>query len=370
MNLYKLVQPLLFKIDAETTHEIALAFLKRGMGPKFTEADDPSLKSQLGTLTFSNPVGLAAGLDKQASAISALLDFGFGFTELGGVTPRPQTGNPRPRLFRVPEAKAIINRFGFNSVGADVFAERLKNWRETGKQSIKPVGVNLGKNKDTQDDAADYIIGLEKIGPYADFVTINVSSPNTQGLRDLQSEERLNQLIMRVLAVRDSMVQNNIIKTNLQSWQRPSKLPVFVKLSPDLTEQQREEIAALSMKTDIAGLIIGNTTLTRPASIPPQLAQEMGGLSGPPLFQLSTAVLADFYKLTKGRVPLIGCGGISNGLEAYEKIKAGASLVQIYTSLIYEGPQIVGQIKKELTHLLKRDRFKSVSDAVGTGVKF
>lgn len=347
---YPLVRPLLFRMDPEDIHHLTIKALQWGLGPCCDEADDPVLRTSVLGFEFSNPVGLAAGLDKQAEAIDPLMNFGFGFAELGGVTPRPQPGNPRPRLFRAAKAEAIINRFGFNSVGADVFAERLKAWRETPKRTRHPVGVNLAKNKETTDDAADYSAGLIKVAPYVDFVAVNISSPNTPGLRDLQGRERLNALLKQVLDTRDA---------------HAPALPVLVKIAPDLTEEQQADVAAVALSTRIQGLIVGNTTLSRPDVIPETIAKEAGGLSGRPLYELSTKVLGNIYRLTEGKIPLIGCGGISSGQDAYAKIRAGASLLQLYSVLIFQGPLAVRRIKRDLAVLLKRDGFAHVAEAVG-----
>ena len=351
LDPYPLIRPILFRIDPEVAHERTIRMLQRGWGPQETGADDPILHTSVFGLDFPNPIGVAAGLDKQAEAIDAVMALGFGFGELGGVTPRPQPGNPRPRMFRAPEAKAVINRFGFNSVGADVFAARMRAWRESAGRCRFPIGVNLAKNKDTVDDAADFVIGLEKLAPYVDFVTVNVSSPNTPGLRDLQGRERLNQVMAQVMATRHKVAP---------------ALTVFIKIAPDLTPEQQQDIAAVARDNAVQGIIVSNTTIARPDILPPDLAQQAGGLSGKPLFEPSTRVLAAMRKLTEGKIPLIGCGGVSSGADAYAKIRAGASLVQIYTALVYEGPLVVRRIKRDLATLLRRDGFKSVAEAVGT----
>ena len=350
LNFYPLVRPLLFQIDPETIHDVTLKMLARGFGPQEAEPDEPLLRTFVFGLEFPNPLGLAAGLDKNAAVIDPLMRFGFGAVEVGSVTPRPQVGNPRPRLFRAAQEKALVNRFGFNNVGLKVFTENLKAWRKNPARARHPVGVNLGKNKDTQDDAADYVEGLIAVAPYADYIVINVSSPNTPGLRGLQEREQLAGILVPVTAARDA---------------HAPRLPVLVKVAPDLTEGQQEDIAALALEGKIQGLIVGNTTLSRPQEIPSFIAREAGGLSGRPLFELSTRVLSRFAVLTKGKVPLVGCGGVSTGEQAYRKIRAGASLVQLYTSLVYEGPLVVRRIKHDLVALLRRDGFASVADAVG-----
>ena len=351
-NPYTLVRPLLFKLDAEKAHHLTIALLKKGIGPRFSNDSNPSLKVTLCGLNFANPIGLAAGFDKHAEIMDEMLGFGFSAVELGSITPRPQSGNPLPRLFRVPEAEAIINRFGFNSDGFETCLRRIIAYRDTQtKQSARGViGINIGKNKESTDAAADYVAGINTFAPYADYLTVNVSSPNTPGLRDLQARDMLCDLLNKVMAARNAAQK---------------KPPVFVKIAPDQTEDQMQDIAAVAASSGIDGIIIGNTTVSRPGNIPPELAKETGGLSGKPLFDLSTRVLATIYKLTGGKVPLIGCGGVSSGADAYAKIRAGASLVQVYSALIYQGPFLIPHINRELSELLQRDGFRSVGDAVG-----
>ena len=349
---YPLVRPLLFRLDPETAHGIVIKLLKCGLGPKLATADDPILHTKVCGLDFSNPVGLAPGFDKHCEVIAAILRFGFGFTELGGVVPLPQPGNPRPRLFRVTEAKAAINRFDFNSPGFEVAAKRVAAWHSSKKKVGDIVGVNIAKGNHYTDAAQAYILGLKTFAPYLDFVTVNVSCPNTPGLRNLEGREQLAGLLKPVMA----------------AWQTlPKKPRVFVKIAPDQTEQQQEDIAEVVLESGVHGLIIGNTSTMRPSGIPPELAKERGGLSGKPLFAPSTHTLAQMYRLTKGKIPLIGTGGISSGADAYAKILAGAALVQLYTALIFEGPFLVPRLKRDLAALLKRDGFKSVSEAVGSG---
>lgn len=347
---YPLIRPFLFMLDPEVAHELTLKMLELGMGPHFHGADDPILATKLFGLDFPNVIGLGAGLDKQATVMDEFMGFGFGSIEIGTVTPLPQPGNPKPRMFRIPHAKALINRFGFNSDGVEVFAERLKGWRERADRTRNPIGVNIGKNKDTVDDADDYLKGFEKIAALADYVTVNVSSPNTPGLRELQTRERMADLLKRVTDKRDEIAPN---------------LPVLVKIAPDLTDEQQADIAAVVLASKVQGLIAGNTTLARPSTIPDDIAREAGGLSGPPLFGPSTRVLSNMYKLIQGRLPIIGCGGVTSGEDAYEKIRAGASLVQVYTALVFEGPLVIQKMKRQLATLLRRDGFSSVADAVG-----
>lgn len=353
-NSYPLIRPFLFLLDPEDAHNLTLKMLALGLGPHFTEKDDPLLKTKLFGLTFPNPIGLAAGLDKQAVAIDACMNFGFGTVELGGVTPKPQPGNPRPRMFRIAGAKALINRYGFNSVGMDVFAERLSAWRAKPGRTRHPVGVNIAKNKDTESDAVDYVAGFKKLAGLVDYVVVNISCPNVVGFCGMQERARIADLLKQVLAARAETA--------------PGK-PVLLKISPDLSGKQLEDVAAAIAEHPVQAVVLGNTSLSRPITIPHEIAKEAGGLSGAPIFDLSTQLLKDLYKLTKGKVPLIGCGGISSGEDAYAKIRAGASMVQLMTALVFEGPGVVRKIKRELADLLRRDGFTSVAAAVGVDAK-
>jgi len=346
---YPLIRPFLFLMDPEDAHNLTMKMLGYDLGPQFHD-DDKILKTEVFGIKFPNPIGLAAGLDKQATRMDAFMGFGFGHIEIGTVTPRPQIGNPRPRMFRISKAKALINRFGFNSDGVDVFSERMKEWRKKEDRTQNPIGINIGKNKETEDDVVDFLACFEKVWPHADYITVNISSPNTPGLRDLQNRDRMADLLKKVTDARDKLSPN---------------LPVLVKIAPDLDESGLEDIATVIKESKVQAVIISNTTLARPSTIPDDIAAEAGGLSGPCLFGLSTRLLSDFYKLTEGKIPLIGCGGVSTGEDAYQKIRAGASLVQIYTALVYEGPLVVQKIKKELAMLIRRDGYKSISEIVG-----
>ena len=307
--------------------------------------DPPSLKQVLWGRDFPNPIGIAAGFDKDAEAPDALLRLGFGFAETGTVTPRPQAGNPKPRLFRLYEDRAVINRMGFNSQGLEPSLKQLAT-----RSRVGIVGVNLGKNRDSTDAAADYLEGVRRVGALADYFVINVSSPNTPGLRDLQRRDILEDLLHRLVAARDEAAPGT---------------PLLVKIAPDLSPDERADIAALAGPSGIDGIIIGNTTIARPPSLRSAHAGEQGGLSGAPLFAPSTAVLADIYRLTEGKIPLIGVGGIASADDAYAKIRAGASLVQLYTALVFQGPALVGRIKRGLAELLARNGFASIAEAVG-----
>lgn len=342
-----LAKSLLHRLDAERAHRLTLWGLARGLAGGGGPGEDPRLAVTLWGLSFANPLGIAAGFDKNAQAVRPLGRLGFGFVEIGSVTPRPQPGNPRPRLFRLAEDRAVINRMGFNNDGGEVVAARLRALRAAGLRV--PLGVNLGKNKETADSAADYVLGLERLGPLADYLVVNVSSPNTPGLRALQGRAELEALAARL---REAMARHRLTQ------------PLLLKVAPDLTEADREDIAAVALQR-FDGLIVSNTTIARPAALRSPQQGETGGLSGRPLFQPSTAVLGDFHRLTDGRLPLIGVGGIEDGATAYAKIRAGASLLQLYSALVYGGPGLIGRILEELSALLARDGFARLQDAVG-----
>ncbi len=354
MDRFRLAAPLLRALDPETAHDLTLRALRLGLGPRARAPDDPVLATRLWGRSFSNPVGLAAGFDKAAAAIGPMLDLGFGFVEVGTVTPRPQAGNPRPRVFRLPEDRAVINRMGFPGAGMAAAAKNLNAWRELERARGRgdPVGVNLGKNKDSADAGADYAEVAGALAGLADYLAINVSSPNTPGLRALQGRDQLEALIERVRAARD------------QACPRDPP-PLLVKIAPDLNPDQLAEIAVVALATGIDGLIVGNTTLARPDSLRGKHRAEAGGLSGQPLFAPSTEVLAQVYRLTGGKLPLIGVGGVGDAGQAYAKIRAGAALVQLYTALAYYGPALIGQIKTGLAAHLRRDGFVSIGKAVG-----
>lgn len=340
-------------LPPEAAHRLTLAALQNLRTPRVLARDDrafadPALSVRVLGLTFPNPIGLAAGFDKDAEVMEAMLGFGFGFVEVGSLTPRPQSGNAKPRIFRWPEREAVINRLGFNNHGFEPATARLKKFR------VKPlgiVGVNVGRNKDSEDAVADYVHGIRQFAPLADYLVINISSPNTIGLRALQGRDALRGLLEAVLQARSD-----------EPGRRP---PLLVKIAPDLSVEECADIAAVALEMNLDGLIVGNTTITRPADLPPHLQREAGGLSGQPLFERSTSVLRQMRRLTEGRMLLIGVGGVASGAQAYDKIRAGASLVQLYTGLIYHGPTLVERIKRELSQLLKRDGFASVADAVG-----
>ena len=354
MNIYQFFQPIIFNLEAERAHNLAIKYLK--FLPKFSTLfcnnhSYENLQQNICGLNFDNPVGLSAGFDKNAEIISTLFRFGFGFVEAGTVTPIAQSGNEMPRLFRLKEDKALINRLGFNNLGADYFYHNIAKLPKTAN---KIIGINIGKNKDTQDFYSDYLQLLEKFYLNADYITINISSPNTKNLRDIQNVENLTILIEKLTASKNSWHQIHQKNT-----------PLFLKIAPDLSINQLEDIASVALKYQIDGVIISNTTIARSHDLKSQNSTQNGGLSGAPLFNQSTAILKEFHRLTKGQIKLIGVGGISNGAEAYEKIKSGASLIQIYSAFIYQGFSLVEEIKKYLSDNLKKDGFKNISEAVG-----
>ncbi|WP_417455555.1 quinone-dependent dihydroorotate dehydrogenase [Kiloniella sp.] len=350
MNSFDIVGPCIRLLPAETAHNFTLWCLKHGLAPSQKPLDDPILKTSVWGLQFSNPLGLAAGFDKNVEAVEPMLGQGLGFTEVGSITPLAQPGNPKPRVFRLSDDKAVINRMGFNNGGMDAAKKRLIQLRK--KKLSGLLGVNLGKNKATEVALEDYQKGARKLAGYADYMVINVSSPNTPGLRALQGREELEILISGVQDV-------------LASTLGKKAPPLVLKIAPDLTEEDKQDIAAVALDLALDGLTVTNTTIERPKSLKSKHCTEIGGLSGAPLFESSTNVLRDMYRLTEGKIPLIGVGGVANGEQAYAKIKAGASLVQLYSALVYGGPPLISQILKELIVLLRQDGFASVAEAVG-----
>lgn len=353
-DFYALIRPLLFRIEPERAHGLTIRAMRLGLVPGRTPVCDPALEQTLWGLKFPNPTGLSAGFDKNAEVIGPAFGLGFGFVEAGTVTPRPQPGNPAPRVFRDPGAEAVINRMGFPGGGAWAFKANLERFLGGRRRPPGAVGVNIGMNKDQGDPAKDYTLLIRMLGPMADYLTINISSPNTPGLRDLQSRGPLLELLGAVMEERRK-----------SCGAHPP--PVLLKLAPDLDEAKQEELAGAVLEAGIDGLILTNTTLDRPAFLPEAFRGEKGGLSGQPLADKSTALIRNFYALTQGRVPIIGAGGVSSGRQAYDKIRAGASLVQLYTALVFKGPYVVGAINRELLALLKQDGYTHVSQAVGAG---
>ncbi len=347
-RLFPLLRAGLFAFDAETAHGLTIRMLKAGLGPRVRRAD-PALSQDLFGLSFPNPLGLAAGFDKNAEVPDAMLGLGLGFTECGTVTPRPQAGNPRPRMFRLESDRAVINRLGFNNEGLEAAAARLEARRD--RAGI--VGANIGANKDTADKAADYVACLERLYPLADYFTVNVSSPNTPGLRDLQARDALDDLIARLIEARVGLAGS------------ASPKPLLLKVAPDLGPGQAEDIVSVALARGVDGLIVSNTTIARPAGLQSEARDEAGGLSGVPLFEPSTDVLRTFYRLTGGHLPLVGVGGVSSADQAYAKIRAGASLVQLYTGLVYGGPGLIPGILDGLAARLAADGFARIAEAVG-----
>lgn len=341
--IYAFARPLLFLADAERAHNLSLAALKIAPLPSLGPVDS-RLNQNMAGLHFPNPVGLAPGYDKNAEVPAEILRLGFGFTEVGTLTPLPQAGNPTPRLFRLAEDKAVINRMGFNNEGQGAAIERLQHFRKT--RDMGPIGINIGANKDSVDRIADYVAGVSHMEPHADYLTINISSPNTPGLRALQDKAVLDDLLARAMAA------------------RVSGKPVFLKVAPDLQPADIDDIVEVSLKQGIAALIVSNTTISRPP-LKSRYAGESGGLSGAPLRDLAQQRLIDFRKASGGQIPLIGVGGIASAQDAYARIRAGASLVQLYSALVYEGPGLARTINKGLLSLLGRDGFANISDAVG-----
>jgi dihydroorotate dehydrogenase len=334
----------LFRLDAEKAHRATIALLKLRTGTGFTPEPPytPKLETNVAGLTFQNPIGLAAGFDKDAEVFEQMLSLGFAFVEVGTLTPRPQAGNPRPRLFRLAEDEAVINRMGFNNRGqADALTRLSKRYRTRGL-----VGVNVGANKDSPDRITDYVEGVRMMSPVADYLTINISSPNTPGLRQLQDEGALKELLSAIHAVRAGK-------------------PIFLKVAPDLEKDDPERIVRAAIDHGIDAIIVSNTTISRPP-LKSRFANEAGGLSGAPLKALALEALREFRQASGGEIPLIGVGGISSADDAWERIRAGASLVQLYSAMVYEGPGIVRRVARGLSERLKREGFGNIAEAVGT----
>jgi dihydroorotate dehydrogenase len=350
-NLFGLMRPLIHSLDAETAHLATVKALslapRRACGP-----DDPRLAVSAFGLSFPSPVGLAAGFDKNAEAVDGALGLGFGFVEAGGVTPLPQPGNPRPRVFRLPRDGGVINRYGLNSEGMEAVATRLERRRTGAAGGI--IGINLGANKDSQDRAGDYARLVTRLAGLAGFLTINISSPNTPGLRDLQAEAALDDLVARALDARDAAASGQAKRT-----------PILVKIAPDLTEPELDGIVAVMKRRSIDGMIVSNTTVARPSTLLEPAKAETGGLSGAPLRAMATRVLAQTALRVERAFPLIGVGGVDSAEAAIEKFEAGASLVQLYTAMIYRGPGLIGEIKQGLVELMAREGLASTTPLVG-----
>ena len=349
MALYPLIRPLVFTLDAEKAHRLTISSLK--LLPGGLPGPDPLLSSRVAGLDFPNPVGLAAGFDKDAEVFAQILRLGFGFAEVGTLTPRPQAGNPKPRLFRLAEDRAVINRMGFNNGGLEAARARLQGRRRGGPSTglgTGIVGVNIGANKDSSDRIGDYAVGVRMMAPVADYLTVNISSPNTPGLRGLQDKGALDELLAAVAEARAG-----------------AKPPLFLKLAPDLTRAEVDDIAQVAIARGMDALIISNTTISRPP-LRSRHREEAGGLSGAPLKDLALAKLREFRAATGGAIPLIAAGGIESGADAFARIRAGASLVQLYSALVYAGPGLARAICSDVRRLLEREGFGSLTEAIGS----
>ncbi|CAG7834544.1 unnamed protein product [Allacma fusca] len=344
------VSPVLDRIDPEFSHRAAVSMARFGFIRAACDGDSPNLQIKIANMQLSNPVGLAAGFDKSAECVRGMAKIGLGWVEIGSVTPRPQEGNPKPRIFRLPEDNAVINRYGFNNDGKEIVRKRLQEFKQ--RDPNYTVGVNLGANKDSPDRIKDYCEGVEAFSDTADYFVINISSPNTPNLRDLQKSESLPELLQRVINTRNAQERN---------------VPIFLKVAPDLKDEDIRSISKTVLKKEsrVDGLIVSNTTISR-NGLASNLKDQIGGLSGKPLEKTSTELVGKFYKEIQGQIPIIGVGGVWSGEDAYNKICAGASAVQMYTALVYNGPGVVTRIKKELSDLLKENGFQSVQQAVGS----
>jgi dihydroorotate dehydrogenase len=347
--MFSILRPFLFNIDPETAHDLAIKSLKFNPLPSkmFEVEDEQMLKVQLLGKNFPNPIGLAAGFDKSAEAYNSLLRLGFGFVEVGTVTPLKQFGNPKPRIFRLKDDDALINSLGFNNDGIEIIKNRIKL---NDKKGI--VGVNIGPNKETKDQKNDFCLGLKNFFDIADYITVNISSPNTEGLRDFHEQEKLKNLLLAL---------NKIKKEN------KTDISLLLKVSPDIEDNHISEIVDVATKNDIAAIILTNTTNINRDNLKSEFKKEEGGLSGEPLRQISTNMIKKFYKQLNGKIPIIGVGGVNSGKSAYEKIIAGASLLQLYTGFVYRGPSVAKDIKKELIKILKAEGLNNIKEAIGKG---
>ena len=345
-KLYKKIFPILNFIPPELAHNLAIRFFTNFKNK--IKPDDLILNTKVCNLKFTNPIGLAAGFDKNGKAYDGLMRLGFGFVEIGTVTINPQLGNKKPRIFRLLEDKAIINRLGFNNIGAEKVLQNIEKYDSVNGNGL--LGVNLGKNIDSKDLIEDYVKLLKIFNRKASYITLNISSPNTSGLRELEKKDNLDKLVKKI---------------SLFKRKNSVNIPVFLKIDPDISKNQLGDIADIVLSSTIDGVIISNTSIHRSNELISKHANEKGGISGLPIKDTSNKLLKDFYILTNGKIPLIGVGGISNGTDAYERILNGSSLIQLYTSLIYKGPFIVNKIKEELVYFLKRDNYKSLDQAVG-----
>lgn len=352
--LFSLAKPFLYKLDPEKAHNLTIKALKSCLLPSVARVEDDRLQSEFCGMTVDNPIGLAAGFDKNAEALSGLLNMGFGFVEVGTVTPKPQEGNSKPRVFRDVKTKSVINRMGFPNGGVEAFKDNIQRFRHTYPAVHVPIGINIGMNKDQEVPEDDYMFLIREVGQYADYLTVNISSPNTPGLRDLQDPAFLKPFLEKLL---------------LEKATLPNNPPLLVKLAPDLTDSQIEDIARVLIAVKIDGVILTNTTLDRPDALPKDFSDEKGGLSGVLVKDKSTAVISKFYQATGGNIPIIGVGGVSSAEDVIEKMRAGASLVQLYTGLIYHGPLLPVDLCKKIVDFLDEKGYNSVSDLVGEAHK-
>jgi len=348
--MFSVLRPFLFSLDPEVAHDLAIKSLKLNPFPSkvFEVEDEQMLNIQLLGQNFPNPIGLAAGFDKSAEVYNSIIKLGFGFVEVGTVTPLKQFGNPKPRIFRLEDDGALINRLGFNNDGMELIKNRINSERKKGI-----LGVNIGPNKDAKNQKNDFCLGLKNFFDTADYITVNISSPNTEGLRDFHDQEKLKELLNAL---------NKIKKDN------KTNIPLLLKISPDIDENYISEIVDVVMKNNISAIVLTNTTNRNRENLKNKSKHEQGGLSGKPLQQISTNMIKKFYKLLNGKIPIIGVGGVNSGKSAYEKIIAGASLLQLYTGFVYRGPSTAKDIKKELIQILKSEGIKNIKDAIGKGI--
>jgi len=345
--MFSFLRPYIFNLDPEAAHDLAITSLKFNFIPKkFFQVDDEEMLSiKLFQKKLKNPIGLAAGFDKSAEVYNSLFKFGFGFVEVGTITPKRQFGNPKPRVFRLEKDKALINRLGFNNDGIDTVSERLK--QNTPDEFL---GINIGPNKDTKDKVLDFLECFSKLNKFANYVTVNISSPNTSGLRDFHEEKLLTELLSKLLELKKK---------------KKITCPVALKISPDIKETEITNINEIVLKFKVDGVILTNTTNQNRDNLLDANKNEIGGLSGQPLQQLSLKFIKNFYKSNKGKIPIIGVGGIDNGQSAFEKITAGATAIQLYTGMVYKGPGVVKNIKKELIEILKKEKINNIQQAIG-----
>jgi len=348
--MFSILRPFLFNLDPETAHDLAIKTLKFNLIPSkvFEVEDEQILNIKLLGKNFPNPIGLAAGFDKSAEAYNSILKLGFGFVEVGTVTPLQQYGNSKPRIFRLEEDRALINRLGFNNDGMTVIKNRIN---ADSKRGI--LGINIGPNKDTKDQKNDFCLGLKNFFDIADYITINISSPNTEGLRDFHDQKKLEDLLFAL---------NKIKK------EKKTDIPLLLKVSPDIEDNSVLNISDVAIKTGVSAIILTNTTNGNKDNLVSEIKKEEGGLSGEPIQQISTNMIKKFYKKLNNKIPIIGVGGINSGKSAYEKIIAGASLLQLYTGFVYKGPSVAKEIKKELIQILKTEGINNIKDAIGKGV--